>query len=372
MKIHKVKSGDSLYNIAKVNETEVHNIMDDNQLSGNDKLAIGESLIIRNEGKRRIDVNGYVYPFIDNDTLYASIPFLTYISIFSYHATNEGNLIPLNDIAIIEMAEAGNVAPMLVVTNMSSSGFDSNIAHSILISDDIQNKLINNILEVLKEKHYYGVSIDFEYVYPEDKELYNNFIKKIADILHYNNYELMTALAPKVYAEQKGLLYEAHDYGFHGKYADHVILMTYEWGYTYGPPMAVAPLNQVERVINYAVSEIPSKKILMGIPNYGYDWTLPYTKGVAAKSISNTAAVELAKRKNVSIEFDNIANAPFFHYVDEDGKEHEVWFEDARSIEAKLSLVSKYDLGGVSYWHLGKMFNSNFLVLEDMYRINKK
>ena len=372
MKIHKVKSGDSLYNIAKENETDVNNIMDDNQLSGNDQLAVGESLVIRDEGKRRIDVNGYVYPFIDTDTLYASLPFLTYISIFSYHATKEGNLIPLDDTKIIEMSESTNVAPMLVVTNMDSSGFDSNIAHSILYSEEIQNKLINNILGVLKEKHYYGVSIDFEYIFPEDKNLYNNFIKKISEVLHYNNYELMTALAPKVFADQKGLLYEAHDYNFHGKYADHVILMTYEWGYTYGPPMAVAPLNQVERVINYAVSEIPSEKILMGIPNYGYDWTLPYTKGVAAKSISNTAAVELAKRKNAQIEFDNIAMAPFFHYTDENGKEHEVWFEDAKSIEAKLSLVSKYDLGGVSYWHLGKMFTSNFLVLDDMYRINKK
>lgn len=371
MKIHKVKSGENLYNIASSNETDVNSLLDDNQLSGNDKLTIGQSLVIRDEGKRRIIVNGYVYPFIDVDNLYATLPFLTFISIFSYHVTEEGNLVADLDEKIINTAWSQNVASLLVITNMTSSGFDSNLAHAILSSEDIQDKLINNILDTMRLKGYYGVNIDFEYVLPADKELYNNFVKKVSLILSNNKFIVMTALAPKVFAGQTGLLYEAHDYNFHGKYVDNVILMTYEWGYTYGPPMAVAPLNQVERVLSYAVTEIPSKKILMGIPNYGYDWTLPYTKGTAAKSISNSAAVELAIRKGVPIEFDNIAMAPYFHYFDDEGKKHEVWFEDARSIEAKLSLISKYDLGGVSYWHLGKMFVQNFLVLEDMYKINK-
>lgn len=371
MKIYKVNSGDTVYNIASSNDTEVNNILDDNQLSGNDNLVVGQSLVIRDEGKRRIVVNGYAYPFIDEDTLYATLPFLTYISIFSYHITSEGNLSLLNDEKIIESARNQNVAPLISITNMTNSGFDSNLVHEFLINENAQDNLLNNLLNIMKEKGYYGVNIDFEYIYPEDKDLYNSFISKIKDVLEYNNYKLFTALAPKVYADQQGLLYSAHDYNYHGKYADYVILMTYEWGYTYGPPMAVAPLNQVERVLNYAITEMDSRKIMMGIPNYGYDWTLPYTQGVAAKSISNAAAVELAIRKGAKIEFDNIAMAPYFHYYDDEGKEHEVWFEDARSIEAKLSLVEKYNLAGVSYWHLGKMFTQNFLVLDDMYRIDK-
>lgn len=371
MKIHKVKSGDILYNIAKENETDIDSLLDDNQLSGNDKLTIGQPLVIRNEDKKRIIVNGYAYPFIDFDTLYATLPFLTYISIFSHHIKEDGSLVSINDEEIINYSRAQNVEPLFVITNMTNNGFDSNLAHTILSNENIQKTLINNILNMVKAKGYYGVNIDFEYILPEDKNLYNNFIEKVSNILSVNKYITITALAPKVFAGQTGLLYEAHDYNFHGKYANNVILMTYEWGYTYGPPMAVAPLNQVERVLNYAVSEIPSKKILMGIPNYGYDWTLPYTKGTAAKSISNSAAMELAIRKGVPIEFDNIAMAPYFHYIDENGKEHEVWFEDARSIEAKLSLVTKYDLGGISYWHLGKMFAQNFIVLEDMYKIDK-
>jgi spore germination protein len=147
--------------------------------------------------------------------------------------------------------------------------------------------------------------------------------------------------------------------------------MTYEWGYTYSPPRAVAPLNLVEEVLQYAVTEIPSEKILMGIPNYGYNWTLPFVQGSAAQTISHTAAVNLALREGAEIQFDQEAQSPFFNYYDDQGREHEVWFEDARSIEAKLALVDQYNLGGVSYWTVNSFFPQNWLVLESMYNVNK-
>ena len=138
-----------------------------------------------------------------------------------------------------------------------------------------------------------------------------------------------------------------------------------------GPPMAVAPIDQVERVIRYGVSVIPSKKILMGIPNYGYDWVLPYQPGRPASTISNTAAVQLAYKMGAQIQFDEKSQTPFFHYYDKEGTEHVVWFEDARSIDAKLRLVSKYNLGGVSYWTINRFFPQNWAVLNSLYTVNK-
>ncbi len=371
MKIYEVKSGDSLRKISNENDVTEDGIMDDNQLSGSSDLVVGQPLVIRDEGKRRIVVNGFAYPFIDSNTLYATLPFLTFLSSFSYHADVNGNLTLLDDGNVREMAKNQGVATLMAVTNMGVNGFDGEIAHAILNNESIQDVLINNILETVKERGFSGVNIDFEYINPEDKDLYNSFIKKISDVLHVNNLILSTSLAPKIYREQPGVLYEAHDYEFHGKYADYVILMTYEWGYSYGPPMAVAPLNQVERVLNYAILEIPSEKILMGIPNYGYDWKLPYEKGTRAQSISNAAAIELAKSTGATILFDNIAMTPYFNYNDDAGNEHVVWFEGARSIEAKLELVEKYNLGGVSYWNINKMFNQNWIVLDDMYKVDK-
>jgi spore germination protein len=146
--------------------------------------------------------------------------------------------------------------------------------------------------------------------------------------------------------------------------------MTYEWGYTFGPAQAVAPLNQVRRVITYAVTAIPPQKILMGIPNYGYDWTLPFVQGSAARVVSNVEAVEQAARVGANIEFDVLAQSPHYFYYSA-GKRHEVWFEDARSIRSKLLLVNQFNLGGISYWTINRPFPQNWTVLSAMYNIRK-
>ena len=147
--------------------------------------------------------------------------------------------------------------------------------------------------------------------------------------------------------------------------------MTYEWGYTYGPPMAVAPINEVERVLKYAVSVIPSRKILMGMPNYGYDWTLPYRRGSRANAISNLQAVNLAINNGATIQYDEKAQAPFFYYTGENGARHVVWFDDARSLTARLKLIEKYNLGGVSYWTINRLFRTNWYTLRALYDVNR-
>ena len=126
--------------------------------------------------------------------------------------------------------------------------------------------------------------------------------------------------------------------------------------------MAVAPLNMVRRVVEYALTEIPAEKILMGIPNYGYDWPLPYVRGTtAATVIGNVEAVRIAAENGAVIQFDEIAQSPFFTYR-KDGILHEVWFEDVRSIEAKLQLAQEKGLMGVGYWNLMRPFRANWLL----------
>ena len=167
-------------------------------------------------------------------------------------------------------------------------------------------------------------------------------------------------------------LYEAHDYKLLGQSANYVLLMTYEWGYTYGPPMAVAPINQVRRVIEDGVTEISPAKILMGIPNYGYDWTLPFVQGESrAEKISNTEAVERAARFGVEIQWDPVAESPWYRYTDPEGREHEVWFENAASIRAKFNIVEEFGLAGVSYWNLMDYFPENWAVLNSMFTVLK-
>jgi spore germination protein len=372
---HTVLPGQSLYGIARQYGVAVNDLIAANpQVGANGVIYPGQVLTIPSRTAKRgtIEVNGYALPNINMEVLRKTLPNLTYLSIFSYEVNPDGTLRPINDEPLIQAARAANVAPLMVITNLEAGGgFSSEVAKAILTNDDVQERLIANILENLRTKNYYGLDIDFEYIYPENREDYNNFLRKVTSRLRDQGYTVTTALAPKISAEQEGVLYEAHDYPVHGALVDHVILMTYEWGYTYSPPMAVAPVDEIRRVLNYAVSAIPREKIFMGIPNYGYDWTLPYARGSRATTVSNTGAVDLARTRRAAIEYDGESQSPFFNYYDTNGKQHEVWFEDARSIQAKLNLVEEYNLGGISYWTIGRYFPQNWLVVNALYDVRK-
>ena len=373
---HAVMPGQSVYDIARMYRVSVQDILNANPSIGTgERLTVGQVINVptaRSTKLGTIDVNGYAFPNIDMEVLRKTLPSLTYLSIFSYEVNEDGTFRAVNDEPLIRAARAARVAPLLVISNIKQGGsFDSDLARAILRNEQVQDKLLDSLIQTLRSKNYHGLDVDFEYIYPADREYYNNFLRKAARRLRAEGFTLTTALAPKTAAEQKGLLYEAHDYPVHGALVDHVILMTYEWGYTFGPAMAVSPINEVRKVLNYAVTAIPRQKILMGMPNYGYDWTQPFVRGSRAVTLSNPGAVDLAAKVKAAIQYNVQSQAPFFIYYDTNRKRHEVWFEDARSTAAKLRLVNEYGLGGVSYWTIGRYFPQNWLVLNAMYDVRK-
>ena len=372
---HMVRSGETMYSIAQYYGIPLSRLIDANpQISNPARIQIGQTVIVPVASPKMgtIYVNGYIFPWADADVLKNVFPHLTYVSIFSYMVKQDGSLGTINDSAAIQSALKAGVAPVMVITNTEEgAGFSSELAHTILTNIQIQNTLIDNIIAVMDEKNYYSLNIDFEYLYPEDRQNYNNFVSRVVNALHPLGYKVSVALAPKLSGDQPGLLYEAHDYPSLGAIADNVIIMTYEWGYLYGPAMAVAPVDQVRKVLDYATSVIPSEKILMGMPNYGYDWTLPFVRGSAARLLTNNGAVALAARVGAAIRYNNTAQAPYFNYYDNMGRRHEVWFDDPRSIYARLLLVSEYNLGGVSYWTVNNYHAANWVVLESMYNVKK-
>ena len=367
MQIYIVRPGDSLYSVARRFGTNESRLAEINQLSDPSRLAIGMSLVIpggEEAARGSIEVNAYDYPNVSSEVLEETNPYLTYLCPFCYSARADGSLSGIDDERLISIARSWQTAPLMVVTNLSEScGFSSDIAHSLLTDEAAQSALLENITAVLREKNYYGLNINFEYIYPFDRDSYSQFVARAAERMHALGYPVSTALAPKESAEQGGLLYTAHDYAAHGRYADRVVLMTYEWGYTYGPPMAVAPLPNVRQVLDYAVTVIPREKIYLGIPNYGYDWPLPFVQGeTRARSISNQEAVAIAVANGAEIQFDERAQSPWFRYTRE-GVEHQVWFEDARSMSAKLRLIQEYGLWGAGYWNLMRPYPQGWTVL---------
>lgn len=374
MNFYIVRKGDSLYSIARRFGTTVEELAYINQISDPSRLTVGRVLVLPSSAAPRyeIEVNGYAYPNISAGTLAETLPYLTFLCPFSNQMDAAGGITPIDDTRMISAAYAASVAPMLTLTNIGTNGgFSSDIAHAIFTDMTAQDTLVQNILSLLRQKGYYGVNFNIEYVYPFDRESYNSFLRRMSEELHSRGYYLSTAIAPKESDEQQGLLYTAHDYAAHGEYCDRVIIMTYEWGYTYSSPQAVSPVNRIRRVLDYAVTKLPSGKILLGFSNYGYNWVLPWKQGQAASVISNSAAANLADSTFSEIKFNETAQAPYFNYTDPAGVRHEVWFEDARSVRARLNLVSEYNLAGISYWTLNPLNRAGFRVLGSMYSVEK-
>ncbi len=377
MEIYIVKTGDTIDKIAQQYGISYEKLAADNQIPYPYALAVGQALLILQDteavGTYPLVANGYAYPFIDQIVLEETLPFLTQISVFSYGFTTEGDLVypAVEDTRILEGAANFGVAPILTLTPFDENGNFNNNYISILVNNsEVSDRLLNQLLTLMGEKGYEGIDIDFEYILSEDRVAFADFVTKTRVLMNENGYTVSVALAPKTSSDQPGLLYAGKDYKLLGEAANSVLLMTYEWGYTYGPPMAVAPLPNVRRVVEYAVTEIPVEKIDLGIPNYGYDWPLPYERGVtAARTIGNREAVEIAISYGAEIQYDETSEAPFFRYVDENGTEHEVWFEDVRSMLAKFNLIKEFQLRGCGYWQLMKLFRANWLLLNHEFEI---
>lgn len=379
MEIYVVRPGDSVDSIAQTLDANVEQIIYDNQLTYPYELAVGQALLVSGyvkEPDRTAAVSGYAYPFISPWVLEQTLPYLTELRVFSYGFTMEGELLPPSygedDEWMIAQAIRFDTQPILTLTPFGPDGnFNNQLIHSVVNDEAYTANLIQNLLDTMGRKGYTGIDIDFEYIMAQDRDAFSAFVRQVAETMRAAGYHTSVALAPKTSADQAGLLYEGKDYRALGEAADSVLLMTYEWGYTYGPPMAVAPINQVRRVVEYAVTEIPAGKIDLGIPNYGYDWPLPYEKGVTkASTINNIQAVRIAVEHGAEIRFDSLAESPYFTY-EENGVGHEVWFEDVRSLQAKFRLMEEYNLRGCGYWQIMQWFRANWLLLQDYFYILK-
>ncbi len=378
MEIYVVKSGDTVDSIAESHGIPVSSVIYNNQLVYPYPLALGQALLLSSgESSDPVYpawVNGYAYPFIQQEVLDDTLPYLSSLSVFSYGFTTAGDLVPpaLDDSFMIDAALRSGVRPVLTLTPLGPDGnFNNALITAVVNNQEARDNLLNNLLATVQAKNFQGVDIDFEYIRPEDRVPFAGFVAEVRNFLAPYGYHVSVALAPKTSDTQAGLLYEGKDYGLLGEAADSVLLMTYEWGYTYGPPMAVAPLDKVRQVVEYAVTRITPSKIDLGIPNYGYDWTLPFVQGSSrAATVSNLEAVRIAVEAGVPIQFDEVAMSPFFRY-EKDGQLHEVWFEDVRSYREKFSLLPAYGLRGMGYWQIMRFFRPNWLLLEDTFQIRK-
>lgn len=218
--------------------------------------------------------------------------------------------------------------------------------NTLMLTDpEIRAKAVYNIVDLVQKYNFAGVNIDFELLPSWTRNSYTAFIKQLSTELKKINKLTTISVFPKIDVPLE--LQGAYDYAALAPLVDRIVIMTYDKHWSTGPAGPIAPINWVEENIQYALEYIPAEKIILGVANYGYDWTGGYGQDLSSKE-----ALNLANKKGAEIKWHDIYQTPYFYYWENERK-HEVWFENSNSLAFKLDLVNKYNLKGIGIWRLG-------------------
>lgn len=360
--LYTVRYGDSLSSVAEAHHLSPASLSTLNQLDPHTKPVVGQALIIPEDSKPlgSIIVHGCTLPGTGDPALLSAAPYLTYTSVCSGRFLADGSIIGLNDLSLIRRAYSFGTVPLLTITNQRQGGaYSGSMLHALLENEEAKSAFMDNLINHLTCRDYRGANMDFARMYPEDTQAYSCFIRQLSDALHERELVLFVTVS-----ELSDILPSI------GSCADNVIILPCGRDHAYGPPSPVCPINQMQDVLEQAAGVIPSDKILIGMPSYGCNWTLPYHGGIA-RTVYLCEAPTLAFNHFADIRYDHTVQAPHFSYYDSAGTEHIVWFHDPRSISARLELVEKYDLGGISWGNIAPPYRPGWICLSDKFDIVK-
>jgi spore germination protein len=355
---HVVQEGDTLQSIAELYQVSIMQILRNNSfLADRAYIYPGETLIISYNTNGSITTNGYVFSFIKKEILLRVLPNLTYLSIFNYTASEEGEIIQYrDDTELIQTSLEYGVVPLLMITTSSQTGEPNiEIAYNILLSEEAQDRNINQFMEIIKNKGYRGINMVFHYLSQNSQFLYLNFVNKVSERLRQEGLLFIITINYDLQIKNGDIKLEQIDYAAFNSFVDGIIFLKFVWGANTDPPAPIINNNNIRILLDYATQSVPPEKIMVGNPIFGYDWLLPYIEGrTIATSMTVNAVYELAYETGAVIQFDENSQTPFFYYNQIIGipVEHIVWFVDVRSIVGINEIVKEYSLGGSGIWNL--------------------
>lgn len=371
---HTVQEGDTLVGIADYYRVTVMQLLRNNPyLSNREFIYQGETIVISYTDDKimRLSTDGYAYPFIDKEVLRKTLPFLTYLTIYSYTVTAEGEINDIDDKEIIQISKEYGVAPIMMLTAATQDPTEEiNVTHNVLMSQEKQNQFIDNVLSILKTKGYYGVNISTPYIFPQDLEVYVDFVVMFSNRIKSKGFTVFVTINLNIFEILTSTRYVGLDYARLSQVVDGVMHMQYERGNIIGIPTGVVAFDSVRNYLEYMTKQIPPEKTLIGIPILGYIWERPFipciTRGLV---ITNSSAIEYASDAGATIQYDDITKSSYFQYISI--QEFIVRFRDARSIDAYMKLAPEYGLYGVSIWNVMSFFSQMWLVINSQYEIAK-
>lgn len=378
-KTYIVEERDTISDIALKHEVPIMQLYRNNPfLWEREYIYPGEELIISYETNATISTNAYVFPFVDRNILRKSLPYLTYLSVLNYKTLREGEIESFyDDSDLIETAKEFGVAPLMLITSVSFQGErNPEIIYEILLNTDYQDNHAKNMLEIMKEKGYYGINITITYLNKTNQELYLSYIKRVTSFLNKEGYQVFITIDPNFVEDDIELLFEKVDFSYYNELIDEAYVMRFNWGTQYGPPMPVSSIENITIYVNYLIQMIDPKKVNVGFPLLGYDWTLPYIQGyTVGNAITIDSAIELARLMGATIVFDDVSQSPYFEYSIKVSErttiQHIVWFVDARTIYSVINLMLENELQRTGLWNIMSYFPQLWLIIRSNCNIKK-
>ncbi len=278
-----------------------------------------------------------------------------YVDIFapqSYAFYPDGTLNVTITPDLVNFAHAHGIRIMPLVTN---GAFNASTTVSILDDPLKRGTAIASLVTEAQNRGYMGWQFDFEQIPVAYKDDYSRFIADAATAFHAAGLKISVAVVAKVSdvpTDYKGKLWNnligAYDYDALASSTDFISIMSYDDPESTGP---VVEFPWLLRVVAYARAHIPDEKISLGIPLYYWKWN-DYTGKLIGIGGYEALQKVFKKYPHAPYYYDPTYEAPSIYYR-ENGTPYTVWYENARSIAAKVALVKKYHLHGVSFWSLG-------------------
>lgn len=350
IRAYQIKAGDTVWELAQRFNTDPSSISPANPGVDMNHLRVGQIIHIPSPIKLTLSTLGFLVP--SGKT--ANLPIinslsnqLTYLAIVNYAFTSQGfAYAQIDDSAIITKCKQLNITPLLMIRNFTTSGFSAELAGGVLGNTTYRQNLIASIVHLTTSRGFGGVSLDLEFIPPARRNDFNLFLQELKGQLE------QLILNVNVHAKTADLptnrIVGAYDYAAIGNIVDLMAVMTIDYGYPGGPPDPISPIQWVEQVINYAITQVSPQKLLMAMSLYGYDKVAATN---ATKGLSVLAAQNQAISVREPIQFDSARKSPWYRYW-VGTEEHVVWFEDIRSYIEKYKWIDVNGLVGTTFWQI--------------------